>query len=127
MKSESINRQMLRKNSVCDYFGFEFKLFSVLVLSDLAGSSPSNNEITIPIEQPRPQSVGSYEIYHNRTERTHQVIRPRSSTINEFSPYPSVNDNNSRFVFYIIFLLITNEENSEGEEINHQEFIMAEE
>lgn len=101
MKSESINRQMLRKNSVCDYFGFEFKLFSVLVLSDLAGSSPSNNEITIPIEQPRPQSVGSYEIYHNRTERTHQVIRPRSSTINEFSPYPSVNDNNSRFVFCI--------------------------
>ncbi|CAG5112779.1 Oidioi.mRNA.OKI2018_I69.chr2.g6955.t1.cds [Oikopleura dioica] len=68
----------------------------VLVLSDLAGSSPSNNEITIPIEQPRPQSVGSYEIYHNRTERTHQVIRPRSSTINEFSPYPSVNDNSSR-------------------------------
>ena len=66
----------------------------VLVLSDLAAAANSNEEFTIPIEQPRPQSVGSFEIMNSRPERTHQVIRPRSSTINEFCPYPSASDNN---------------------------------
>jgi len=68
----------------------------VLVLSDLAAAANNNEEFTIPIEQQRPQSVGSFEIMNSRPERTHQVIRPRSSTINEFSPYPSASDNNRK-------------------------------